>query len=144
MGTRRQARECALKMLFQIDLSQCSPQEAQSVFWSNEPSDHDVREFANQLVLGVMQEKESIDPMIATHSTHWKIHRMAPVDKNILRLAVYELKHFPDIPLKVTLNEAIEIAKKYGTEESSSFINGVLDKIGKELKIESPPQVSDT
>jgi len=134
MGTRREARECALKMLYQIDLSQCSAQEAMNAFWSGESHDVDVMTFANQLVEGVLQEKETIDPLVATHSTHWKITRMPAVDKNILRLAVYELKHFPDIPLKVTLNEAIEIAKKYGTEESGAFINGVLDKLGKELK----------
>lgn len=89
--------------------------------------------FANDLTEGVLAQKDPIDLLIAKYSEHWKISRMAAVDKNLLRLAIYEIKNFPDIPVKVTLNEAIEIAKKFGSEESGSFINGVLDKIAKEF-----------
>ena len=134
MGSRRLARECALKILFQIELSNTSLDDALRTFWIQEEYDASVQEFAVRLVTGVVGEKEQIDQDILASSHHWKIDRMAPVDKNILRLAVYELKRFSDVPAKVTLNEAIEIAKKYGTEESGSFINGILDKIAKDLE----------
>lgn len=95
--------------------------------------DEQTVKFANDLTEGVLAQKDPIDLLITKYSEHWKINRMAAVDKNLLRLAIYEIKNFPDIPVKVTLNEAIEIAKKFGSEESGSFINGVLDKIAKEF-----------
>lgn len=133
MGTRRLARECALKILYQLDLSGMLPVEAESLFWKEFPASQEVRDFAKNLIDGVMGELEKIDLLLARHSAHWKLNRMAVVDKNILRLAIYELEHCTDIPAKVTLNEAIEIGKGYGSEESSAFINGVLDKIAKEM-----------
>lgn len=123
MLTRRQARETALQTLYQIEMS-----------GGDLPKEMEV--FSEQLVKGVLAQKEAIDQCIAKVATHWKLERMPAVDRNLLRLAVYELKECPDIPLKVTLNEAIEIAKKFGAEESSNFINGVLDKIAKELRKE--------
>ena len=95
------------------------------------PVPSDVRAFAELLVRGACIEHERIDGILAEHSAHWRIPRMAAVDRNIMRMAVYELYHCPDIPIRVTLNEAIEIGKKYGTEESSAFINGILDQIAK-------------
>lgn len=133
MGTRRQARECALQMLYQLDLSGNSFPAVQAHFWEAQPMDAQTVKFANDLTEGVLAQKDEIDLLIAKYSEHWKINRMAAVDKNLLRLAIYEIKNFPDIPVKVTLNEAIEIAKKFGSEESGSFINGVLDKIAKEF-----------
>ncbi|MDO8526077.1 MAG: transcription antitermination factor NusB [Deltaproteobacteria bacterium] len=135
MGTRREARECALQMLYEIEMAQAPLEQVIAGYWARHP-DHDAqtREFSDRLVNGVFTQKEMIDELIVKYSAHWRLSRMAAVDKNILRLAVFELKDCEDIPLKVSLNEAIEIAKKFGSEESGSFINGVLDKIGKELK----------
>ena len=137
MGSRRQARENALQMLYQIEMSETGLEEVLENFWTHHPDeDGETKQFAEDLVKGVLGQKEAIDDFIVKHSTNWKLTRMACVDKNLLRLAVYELKNCKDIPIKVTLNEAIEIAKKFGSEESGSFINGVLDKIAKELKKE--------
>lgn len=137
MGARRQARENALQMLYQIEMSGQDLSDVVDGFWGRQQNiEPEVKEFADRLVAGVVEQRDSIDQFIVKHSTHWKLSRMSAVDKNILRLAVFELKNCEDIPLKVSLNEAIEIAKKFGTEESSSFINGVLDKIAKELKKE--------
>jgi transcription antitermination protein NusB len=129
-GNRRKARECALQILYQMDMSGHSPEEALRAFWQNFTPEHDVEEFATALVEGVATKQADIDKKIQEASHHWKLERMAKVDRNVLRLAVYELLFREDIPKKVTLNEAIEIAKRYGTEESGSFINGVLDHIG--------------
>ena len=137
MGIRRQARECAVQMLYQIEMSGGNLTDVAAGFWERQKDfESETKEFADRLVTGVLEEKDLIDSFIVKHSTHWKLSRMSAVDKNILRLAVYELKSCEDIPLKVSLNEAIEVAKKFGSEESSAFINGVLDKIAKELKKE--------
>ena len=137
MGSRRHSREYALQMLYQMELS---GDPLSHVFEHSgrrqAEEDAETGEFAEALVQGVAGQKEEIDAFIVKYSTHWKLNRMAAVDKNILRIAVFELKNCKDIPLKVTLNEAIEIAKKFGSEESGSFINGVLDKIAKEFKKE--------
>ena len=131
MGHRRQSRECAAQILYEVDLSGIPPDEALQAFWEMHPVPSDVRAFAELLVRGACIEHERIDGILAEHSAHWRIPRMAAVDRNIMRMAVYELYHCPDIPIRVTLNEAIEIGKKYGTEESSAFINGILDQIAK-------------
>lgn len=135
MGTRRQSREYALQMLYQLEISQDNLEHVLKHYWERQVAEDDeTKEFTHFLVSGVVGQKNEIDEFIAKYSTHWKLSRMAAVDKNILRLAVFELRNCQDIPLKVTLNEAIEIAKKFGSEESGSFINGVLDKIAKEVK----------
>jgi N utilization substance protein B len=98
--------------------------------WAHfEPVDDDTKSFAEALVRGAQRERETIDEIIQRTSTNWKLERMARVDRNILRLAVYEILKRADVPLKVTLNEAIELSKKYGSEESSAFVNGILDRI---------------
>lgn len=126
-----------MQMLYEIEMAQAPLSSVITGFWMRHPEcDEPTREFAQRLVSGVLSQKEEIDAIIVKHSAHWRLPRMAAVDKNILRLAVFEIKELEDIPLKVTLNEAIEIAKKFGSEESGAFINGVLDKIGKELKKE--------
>lgn len=129
MGSRRKARECALQILYQMDVSGHSTDEALGTFWQNFEHSADVAEFAALLVRGVSAHREEIDRLIQESSKNWKLDRMARVDRNVLRLAVYELIHMPEVPKKVTLNEAIEIGKRYGTEDSSAFINGILDHI---------------
>ena len=125
-------------MLYQLDLSASPVEEVFENFWkSQELADPRTAQFSENLVKGVLAHKEMIDALIAKHATHWKINRMPVVDKNVLRLAAFELKDSPDTPLKVILNEAIEIAKKFGAEESAGFINGVLDQIAKEVRKET-------
>jgi N utilization substance protein B len=129
MGSRRKARECALQILYQMDVSGASPDEALATFWQNFEHAEDVAEFASLLVRGVYANLEEIDRLIQEASRNWKLDRMARVDRNILRMAVYELLRCEDIPKRVTLNEAIEIGKRFGSEDSSAFINGILDHI---------------
>lgn len=121
-------------MLYEMEMSGSSVQQVQKNFWSHEDFPEEIKQFANQLMAGVFASTTEIDQLITGHSSNWKLSRMPAVDRNVLRLAVYELKTFEDIPVKVTLNEAIEIAKKFGSEESSSFVNGVLDTIAKEIR----------
>jgi N utilization substance protein B len=139
MGIRRKARESALQMLYQLDMSGQDLRDVLSTSGIMGALDPEVRQFAKMLVEGVMRDLKEIDALISAHSTNWKISRMAAVDKNILRMAVYELKNFSDIPMKVTINEAVEIAKRYGSSESGAFVNGVLDNIAQEIKKNQDP-----
>jgi N utilization substance protein B len=132
MRKRTKAREAALQILYQIEMTQDPHEKARQVYWENNPADSEIMEFADQLVIGVIQHREPIDQWIAKSSDNWDITRMAAVDKNILRLASYELLYTEEIPPKVAINEAVELAKKYGDTDSSKFVNGVLDKIHKE------------
>lgn len=135
MGKRRKARELALQFLYQLDQTGIDdPALHEGEFWGRHPVDEDTRRFAEAVVRGTKQNQPKIDQLIAQCTEHWEIERMAVVDRNILRLAVYELLWHADVPPKVAINEAIEIAKKFGTAESSRFINGVLDRIYKELR----------
>ncbi len=130
MGSRTKARECALQALYQLDLSGGDAREAlRGVLSHFEEADEETSRFAEQLVRGVQSERPQIDELIQKSSTNWKLDRMARVDRNILRLAVFELLRRPDVPVRVTLNEAVELGKKFGSEESSAFVNGVLDRI---------------
>ena len=130
MGSRTKARECALQALYQLDLSGGDPRDAvRGVLAHFEEADEATERFADELVRGVQSERPQIDALIQTSSTHWKLERMARVDRNILRLAVYEILRRADVPVRVTLNEAVELGKKYGSEESSAFVNGVLDRM---------------
>lgn len=131
MGSRRKAREAALQIFFQIDFSAPKLDEALKNYWSNNLVAPDIREFAEFLCRGTLEKQTEIDQLIESHSTNWKMSRMAAVDRTILRLAAFELMNATDIPASVTLNEAVEIAKRYGTDESASFINGILDKVAK-------------
>ena len=134
MGSRRKAREYALQLLYQLDLHKCDPKSAMTHFWEqqDEPIDGGTHEFSETLVAGVWDKLGEIDDLIAKYSTNWKVSRMASVDKNILRLAIYELLYMNDVPFRVTLNEAVEIAKRFGTAESSAFVNGILDHVARE------------
>jgi transcription antitermination protein NusB len=129
MGTRRKARELAVQLLYQHDLAKTDLQEAMTLFWEHFPVDLEVREFCRQLVLGTVDRLAVIDEFLGEASENWSLHRMSVVDRNILRLATYELLDRLDIPPSVSLNEAIEIAKKYSTPDAAVFINGVLDRI---------------
>jgi N utilization substance protein B len=129
MGTRRKARELAVQLLYQHDLAKMDPEEAMSLFWEHFPADIEVREFCRQLMLGTLDRLAVIDEFLSEASENWSLHRMSVVDRNILRLATYELLDRPDIPPSVSLNEAIEIAKKYSTPDAAMFINGVLDRV---------------
>lgn len=135
MGRRRKAREVALQFLYQLDLhGDDDPGLHAAEFWTRHPVDEETRAFADTLVRGTKQHQAKTDELIRQYSEHWDLERMSVVDRNILRLAVYELLWQEHVPPKVAINEAIEIAKKFGTRESSRFINGVLDRIHKELR----------
>jgi N utilization substance protein B len=135
MGTRRQAREHALSILYQIDISRTSPEEALGLFWKLEPADDDVMGFARTLVRGVATHRHRIDGLISDASTNWKLPRMSYVDRNILRLATFEIIGLDEVPPMVSVNEAIELGKRYGTTDSGSFINGILDRVARNLKV---------
>lgn len=132
MRKRTRARECALQMLYQIDLRKENVQEIIKGYWQSQESDEEVTSFANQLVLGTIKMLSEIDEKISKHADNWDLKRMAVVDRNILRLATFELSHRDDIPPKVCMNEAVELAKRFGDTESAKFINGVLDAIHKQ------------
>ncbi len=135
MGRRRKAREVALQFLYQLDLrDEDDPEPHAAEFWTRHPVDPDTRTFAEALVRGVKRNQAKTDELIGQYAEHWELDRMAVVDRNILRLAIYELLHGDEVPAKVAINEAIEIAKKFGTDESSRFINGILDRVYKELR----------
>jgi len=129
LGSRRKSRELAVQILYQLELNKADAEHGLERFWENFPHADDVKEFANRLVAGALEHKKKIDRIIAKTSTNWAFNRIAPVDLGILRMAVFEICFCEDIPYKVTLNEAIELAKKFGTEKSGAFINGVLDNV---------------
>ncbi|HTT72461.1 MAG TPA: transcription antitermination factor NusB [Anaeromyxobacteraceae bacterium] len=132
---RTRARERAVQALYQIDVTASDLEEALSRFWrSFEPVEREVMDLAEGLVRGVAEHRRAIDEAIEGGSAHWRLDRMAKVDRNVLRLAVHELLHREEVPVKVVINEAIELGKKYGSESSGAFINGVLDKIASGLK----------
>ncbi|MFQ5597558.1 MAG: transcription antitermination factor NusB [Nitrospiria bacterium] len=134
MGFRRKARAYALQMLFQIDFTHDIPKEnILPSFWSDKDALPQIKAFAECLVHGVIQHQARIDALIQKHTEHWSTGRMATIDRNILRFSVYELCYLEEIPPKVTINEAIEIAKRYGNEDSGAFINGILDRIHQSL-----------
>lgn len=129
---RRRARELALQILFQSEFLEKAPWHILPQFLRDHPQEADVSEYAKVLACGVWEHKAEIDGLIEAASHHWKLSRMGEIDRNVLRLATYEIRHVADVPREVSLNEAIEIAKKYGSEDSASFVNGILDTIKKE------------
>ncbi len=133
-GTRRRGREAALQILYQMDTTGVPAEQAAGLFWEHlAPGDggldEDGRAFANELALGIGREGEKIDAAIRDASEHWRLERMPRVDRNVLRVATYEILFVPSIPRRVTINEAIELAKRYGDAGSPAFVNGVLDRI---------------
>jgi N utilization substance protein B len=127
MGTRRRARELALQLLYQFELTDSPPEEMQAEFeeWRN--ASESVREFADRLLRGTLDRLAEIDEELGQQTTHWRLERLAAVDRNILRLAMFELIFEAETPHAVVIDEAIEIAKKFGTKDSGRFVNGVLD-----------------
>ena len=136
MGTRRKARECALQMLFAADVAKTPENVLTKQYWDElgEPDiDDGTREFANKLAVGTLREIDKIDETIRSRAEHWRIPRMAIVDRNVLRLAVYEFL-FEETPHTVVINEALEIARRFSTFEATQFINGILDAIKHDLE----------
>jgi len=133
MGSRRKGREAALQILYQIDVSDHSAEQAIRNYWATLAAGKEGEDFANALVRGWWEAREATDELIKSVSQHWRIERMTRVDRNILRLATYELSHLTDVPRRVTLNEAVELAKRFGSEGSAGFVNGVLDRIASDL-----------
>src|SRR5919108_4604913 len=129
MGTRRKGRELALQALYQIEITGDASGAAVELFLSHFEGSAEAKQFARRLVRGVITERETIDRLIEQSTEHWKLVRMAKVDLTILRMATYEVVFCPDIPLNVSMDEAIEIGKRYSTDDSANFINGVLDQV---------------
>ena len=136
MGARRKARELALQMLFQHDMSGNAPDMIIATFEELQKSKSNTREFATKIFRGTVDNLASIDEMITAQADNWRLSRMAVVDRNIIRMSVYEFLHEDDTPKLVIIDEAIEIAKKYGTQKSSQFINGILDGILKRYNLD--------
>jgi len=134
MGTRRKSRELALQMLFQADMGKQSAEEVRRTFWREHEVQDDVKGFADVLFRVASDRAAEIDSLIEGHAEHWRMDRMAAVDRNLLRSAVAELIGFSATPRAVVINETLEIARKFSTPESVQFINGVLDSVGKELE----------
>lgn len=132
MRKRTKAREFALQILYQLDITDDTPGVALGVFWqalAEENISQEIKDFTEQLVRGVIQNLTTINAKIAKYATNWQLQRMAVVDRNILRLGCYELAFRDDIPPKVSINEAVDIAKKYSGGEAGKFVNAILDKI---------------
>ena len=153
MGQRRRSRETALQMLYRIDMTASPPDEAISLHYelvtTGEDHEHEVqvpdavRPFAEHLVRGVYLHQAEIDQIIVSASDNWRLDRMSIVDRNILRIALFEMLYCPDVPPKVSINEAIDLGKKFGSEDSGAFINGVLDHVlGSLQKADQNPNVS--
>ena len=142
MGSRRKARECALQMLFAADFAHAVPEEVLKTYWAeldDSETEEAAREFATRLAAGTLAHLEALDERIRSRAEHWRIPRMAIVDRNILRLAVYEFLYEPT-PRTVAINEALEIARRFSTYEATQFINGILDAIKRDLDEEQPQQ----
>ncbi len=133
MGSRRKSRELAVQMLFQWEQGAHPPEHVVSTFLENQKLDADVGSFARALFEGTVHEIESLDRLVREQSEHWRPERMAAVDRNILRVALYELLHRPETPPAVVINEALEIARRFSGAGSVEFVNGVLDGIRKTL-----------
>jgi transcription antitermination protein NusB len=143
VGARHSGREAALQMLFQMEVSGAGAEEAIDLYWRSfaADADPDGRDYADACVRGVGATTAQLDTQITAASEHWRIERMGRVDRNVLRLGVWELANRPEIPRAVVLDEAVELAKAFGTDESSSFVNGVLNRVADTLgrRDEPPP-----
>jgi transcription antitermination protein NusB len=142
MGSRRKARECALQMLFAADVAEAVPDEVLCTYWAelgDSETEETAREFATRLAAGTLAHLDVLDERIRSRAEHWRIPRMAIVDRNILRLAVYEFLYEPT-PRTVAINEALEIARRFSTYEATQFINGILDAIKRDLDEQQPQE----
>ena len=141
MASRRRAREFALQALYQADLTESSPSRSLEALWfvqvegeetAARPAEDEEVTFARRIVAGVERGRAEIDALIERSSVNWRLARMPVIDRNILRLAAYELVSCPDVPVSVSINEAVELAKRYGDKDSRAFVNGLLDRIAAE------------
>jgi len=131
MGKRRKARESTLQILFQLEFNDSEPEKAFKLYWKDKRASKEVKDYCRWLIDGVVSHKESIDRNIQSVSEHWRLARMPVVDRNILRMAVFELLYEEDVAPAIVINEAIEIAKKFSGEQAAMFINGILDTLRK-------------
>ncbi len=145
MGARTTAREAALQLLYAVEAAGEPEEIVVREFWRQTPGDAEGRPYADALLFGILKEKATIDGYISQASENWRVERMTPVDRNLLRIGTYELAYVPEVPRAVAIDEAVEIAKRYGTVESSKFINGVLERIANDLaaagSADTPSQV---
>lgn len=133
MRKRTKAREYALQLLYKYDITREAPGDLQS-FWADQDEvSEDIRDFTEKLISGTLENLDAIDKKIAGFATNWQLKRMAVVDRNVLRIGSFELIYLKDIPAKVSINEAVDLAKKYSGEEAGKFVNGILDRIREEL-----------
>lgn len=143
IGVRRRGREAAIAVLFELDINPMSTVDALArVFQSFEgdmPLPDGAQEFARSLVEGVVERREALDESIRACSHNWRLERMAKVDLSVLRLAAYELRHCPEVPHRVVLNEAVELAKTFGAEDSGAFVNGLLDELARQVAAAADP-----
>jgi N utilization substance protein B len=133
MGARTTAREAALQMLYAVEASGDDVERGITEFWRELPGDAEGRPYADELVRGISAVRERVDGLIRAASEHWRLERMTRVDRNVLRIGAWELAHRAEIPRAVILDEAVELAKRFGNEESGAFVNGVLDRIADDL-----------
>jgi N utilization substance protein B len=143
MGKRRRARELAIQVLYHLEYNPGNPDESFDTVCKSFQPRKEIRAFAKELVVGVWTNKEALDRLISSASKNWRIERMSRVDRNILRLAVFEVLYLGEIPPKVSIDEAVELSKKYGTEDSGAFVNGVLDYVYNTLEREGGTSEAD-
>jgi transcription antitermination protein NusB len=134
VGARTSGREAALQILFAVDAADHVPRQASSDFWREMPGDVEGRAYAEGLVTGVARHKADVDKSIAETAANWRVERMTGVDRNILRIGAFELMHEQDTPSEVIIDEAVELAKRYGGEDSAAFVNGVLDQLARAVR----------
>jgi N utilization substance protein B len=139
MGARRKGRELAVQALYQVDLTGETSAEALRLFFERAEAGASAKEFAAALIDGVRAEQSRLDELITQASRNWRFDRLSRVDLNVLRLATYELSHTPKVPTSVVIDEAIEIARRFGTQESAEFVNGILDQIAGQLGVKEDP-----
>jgi N utilization substance protein B len=137
MTLRRKSREFALQMLFQWEMGKQDPSKIEDGFWKNAKAQKSTRDFANQLFESAAARAEELDPIIAAHAQNWRLERIAAIDRAILRLALCEIRT-TSTPAKVIINEGVELAKKFSSEEASAFINGILDAAVKAIDEKKP------
>jgi N utilization substance protein B len=133
MGARSLGRESALQMLFAMEAGGGSPERVIAAYWRETPGDPEGRDFADAAVRGVSDDLDKIDEVIRKASTNWRLERMARVDRNVVRLGAWELMRSADVPRAVILDESVELAKKFGSEDSGAFVNGVLDRVATDV-----------
>jgi N utilization substance protein B len=140
MGVRRKGRELALQVLYQLEITEEQSARALQDFWESFESGPPAREFARSLVDGVIERRAEIDALIAAASENWRVERLSRIDLNVLRIAVYEMTTSPPLPIEIAVDEAVEIARKFGTRESAAFVNGVLDQVALRLELKRPAE----